>query len=263
MSIPGARGRPKQKPCRRIRLKFPSDSLRKPREIVGKSMGCRPALDACVLACNRSGSIPIIPLTNEASRRDICWHVHRHRAEPRLAAGHPAAGRLPRGRAGQEPHPRQSQRVAARQGRVAAPRVAGRTPGPRRPTLRRGGLSASRPRAGRPHRDAAAGLRGAPRVPALARAGPRGGHGRRPDPRAREQAGHHALVAHHHPPRRPRGGRRGRGRLLRGAGLAARAASSDRAEAGGPAPPGGRRGALRSHLELLRRDHLPPGRLRP
>lgn len=142
----------------------------------------------------------------------VCsWHVYRYRAQSQLAAGHSAARGVPRAREGQEPHPGQSQQVAPEEGRAAAPPVARRPPGPRRPALRGGGFHPPWPRAGCPHRHAAPQLRDAHRVPPLARAHARRGHGRRPAPRAGLQAGHEPLVAHHHAPRKPRSERRGRG----------------------------------------------------
>ncbi len=52
-------------------------------------------------------------------------------AEPELTAGLSAAGRLPRGRQGQEPNPGQSLALAARQDRAAPPRAARRGAGRR------------------------------------------------------------------------------------------------------------------------------------
>src|SRR5947209_19069679 len=78
-------------------------------------------------------------------------HVCGRHPEPRLAAGYPAAGELPRGRQDQEPNPRQPVPLACRAHR-ATPRRAARRPTaarrialdtvlPRRAPQRRGPLA--------------------------------------------------------------------------------------------------------------------------
>src|SRR5256714_330325 len=76
-------------------------------------------------------------------------HVCGCRPEPRLAAGHPAAGELPRGRQDQEPNPRQPVALARRARRATPCRAARRQTA----ACRRGGgnrpRAAARPRARR------------------------------------------------------------------------------------------------------------------
>ena len=203
----------------------------------------------------------------------VSAHVCGCHPEPGLAARHPAARELPRGRQDQEPNPRQPVALAGRAHRPTARRAArrqtARRAARRQTAARHGGgrnrpLAAARPRDGgarhrAPHRARRRAAAPGAATPVRSGIGP----DRRPPARTGGQAGDRTNARSRH--RQPFAGRdagagprRGQGGLCR-AQLAGPRAAVHRSRAGPPSSEGWRAAALRCHLHLSRRTLLRTG----